>query len=72
MNLFKLEQKVIFLEVQLSNALNNDKFVGKGSRVARLFEECNNLWREISRRSRYNQVVKPTKIEPLKPLNPYG
>jgi hypothetical protein len=48
MTLFQLEKKAMYLEGKLQDYLRYDKFIGKGSRVDKLFGELNNLWKEIS------------------------
>lgn len=52
MTVFQLEKKAMYLESKLQDYLRYDKFIGKGSRVDKLFSELNNLWKEISSKNR--------------------
>lgn len=53
-----LYNRAMALEIKLNSFVRSDTYFGKGSRVFNLFEECNNLWKEISRRARLKKKFK--------------
>lgn len=62
----QMMSRVLFLEELVQKWLRQDKYIGKNSRVFRVTQECDDLWKELhrrdfSRRKRNNVVA----------LNPY-
>lgn len=52
MNLKQLEKQAMFLEIKYERFLRTHNYLGKNSPVAKLHEELNAIWKEISRQSR--------------------
>lgn len=76
-NINELTRKVMFLEFKLEDYLKRDKFIGKGSRVDRIFNECNALWSLLEAQGRrlrlFGSHSTPQSKEPSKrpSVNPY-
>lgn len=54
----KLYAKVMYLEKQYLKYMSYDKYLGRNSRVQKLFDECNGLWKEIEKLERRNHFFK--------------
>ncbi len=52
MNTYQLEKRAMYLEIKYERLLAKHNYLGKTSPVAKLHEELNGLWKEISRLSR--------------------